>query len=168
MSALTSGLATFGAVDTYMRSVCAVIVGIIMVVIGAMIRKNPDKHTQQTTGVTHDVNCYMHNNKTRCQAQIDYTVDNKKYTFTGSYSEAISNGQTVSLFYDPKNPQDAVVQPIPQVLGILLIVFGLIVIIAAIGFAYFFSKLGQQGQAVVGGLEAAGEVASLLQPNKSN
>lgn len=168
MSALTSGLATFGAVDTYIRSACAVIIGIIMILIGAMIRKNPDKHTQQTTGVAHDVNCHTNKNNTTCDATVDYTVDNKKYTFTGTYTGNVTNGQTVSLFYDPKNSQDAVVQPIPQVLGILLIVFGIIVIIVAIGFAYFFSKLGQQGQAVVGGLEAAGEVASFFQPSNSS
>lgn len=169
MSALASGLATFGAVDTYIRVACAIVIGIIFIIIGATIKKNPDKHTSQTTGTASNVNCTTSTGKnkvTSCVASVDYTVNNQKYTFSGNYGQ-IANGQTVSVYYDPSNPGDAVGQPVPQALGTFFIVIGIILIIAGIGFGYFFSKLGQQGQAVVGGVEAAGEVASFLNPQNS-
>jgi len=167
MSTLTSGLATFGAVDTYVRVACAVVIGIIFIVIGATIKKNPDKHTSQTTGTASNVNCTTSTGKnkvTSCSASVDYTVNNQKYTFSGNYGQ-ITNGQTVSVYYDPANPGDAVGQPLPQAMGTIFIVIGIILIIGGIGFGYFFSKLGPQGQAVVGGVEAAGEVASFLRPS---
>jgi hypothetical protein len=131
-----------------------------------MIILGKDTRTQKTTGILTKVSC-----------SANTCTGTALYSLTGAPSPAPSpapfslqttwpmnsrDGQTVTVYYDPANPANASTGPIPKGLGWGLVILAALIVLIAILFMNFFSGLSNQGKAVVGGLEAVGDISSLL------
>ena len=88
-----------------------------------------------------------------------------KYSYSGTWPINSKEGQSVTIYYDPTNPSDATSGAIPKIMGWGFIGCATLVIILSILFMKFFSGLSNEGKAIVGGFEAAGNISSLLRRN---
>ena len=61
-----------------------------------------DKHTSLVKGSVTQTNCPA---SSSCPTSINYTVDGKSYTLSGSFISPLPS--TVNVAYDPKNPSDS-------------------------------------------------------------
>ena len=165
--AITSGLKTYGEIRTRIGVIVAVVVSICMCIFGWIIIVRKNKHTTATSGILSDVACSANT----CTATALYSLSGSPapspvpFRFQGIWPAGSTNGQNVVLYYDPANPTDASMGPTPKALGWGLVVCATIIIILAILFMNFFSGLSNQGKAVVGGLQAAGDVSSFFSKN---
>lgn len=165
--ALTTGLKTYGEIRTKIGVAVAVVVALVMCICGWMIVMKKETHTQQTTGTLTDVSC----SSNVCTATALYSVGGSPapspapYRLQANWPMSAKTGQSVPVYYNPANPSDASPGPVPKGFGWGLIACGAIVIILAYLFMKFFSRLSNQGKAVVGGLEAAQNLSSLFSKN---
>jgi hypothetical protein len=165
--AITSGLKTYGEIRTRIGVIVAAIVSICMCICGWMIIFSKDKHTATTSGILSDVAC----SSNACTATALYSTSGSPapspapFRYQGTWPAGSTNGQNVILYYDPSNPSDASMGPVPKMFGWGLVVVATIIIIISILFMNFFSGLSNQGKAVVGGLQAVGDVSSFLHKN---
>lgn len=83
----------------------------------------------------------------------------------GSWPINSKEGQAVTVYYDPANPTDASQGPVPKTIGWILIIVAVIIVAFSVLFMKFFSGLSNQGKALVGGFQAAGNISSLLRKN---
>jgi uncharacterized membrane protein len=170
-NALTSGLKTYGEVRTKIGVAVAVFVSIIFLIIGIVILTRKDKHTSQTTGILSNVSC----SSNACSATALYNPSGSPepspspspspYTLMGSWPINSKEGQAVTVYYDPANPSDASQGPVPKMVGWILIVVAIIIVAFSVLFMKFFSGLSNQGKALVGGFQAAGNISSFLSKN---
>ena len=165
--ALTTGLKTYGEIRTRIGVIIACVVALCMCICGWMIILGKNKNTVQTTGTLSDVNCTSN----ACTATALYdTVGSPSpspapYRFLSSWPANSTEGQNVTVYYDPANPASASMGPIPKGVGWGLVGFATLIIIIAILFMKFFSGLSNQGKAVVGGVEAVHDVSSFFKGN---
>lgn len=166
-NALTSGLKTYGEIRTRIGVVVAVIVALCMCIFGWMIIVGKDTHTQKTTGTLSNVSCTSNT----CTGTALYNLVGSPspspapYSFQTNWPANSKDGQSVDVYYDPANPASASAGPVPKGVGWGLVGCATLIIILAILFMTFFSSLSNQGKAAVGGLEAVGDISSLLSKN---
>lgn len=164
--AITSGLKTYGEIRTRIGVGIAVLISIIMCICGWLIVLKKEVHTSKTSGTLSDVNC----SSNVCTATALYNTSAGSpspapYNFQGTWPANSTDGQIVDVYYNPSNPTDASQGPVPKGMGWAFIGIATIVIILAMLFMSFFSGLSNQGKAVVGGLEAAGNISSFFKRN---
>lgn len=164
MSAITTGLGAYGKFRTYSGAVVAVIVAIIACVIGGYLIKNPDKHTASAQGTVKEVTTTSDpsSGKPVNTILVEYNVGGQNYSASGQVDKVYNKGQTVTVYYDPKNPGSNTLNPLPSWLGWAVIGIATLVALISVGFAYFFSTLSNTGKATVGGLQAAGNAFSFF------
>ena len=156
-SALKSGLGAYGAFRTYTGAIVAVLVSLSMCVLGGYLLKNPDKHTATVQGKVKTVTSVPgEKGQVTYNIVAEYNIGGKTMNVSGQVNNIYNVGQNITVYYDPNNPGDAVLQPVPSWMGWGLIGCATLIIIGSLGFAYFFSQLGNTGRAVVGGATAAG------------
>lgn len=165
--ALTSGLKTYGEIRTRIGVFVAVVVAICFCIFGWITVTAKDKHTAKTTGVLSSVKC----SSNICSATALYgpagapAPSPAPYRFTSTWGADATEGKTVDVYYDPANPSDASVGPVPKWLGWTFIGVATLILLFSYLFMKFFSGLSNQGKAVVGGLEATSDVMSFLKKN---
>jgi hypothetical protein len=165
--ALTSGLKTYGEIRTRIGVGIAVIVSLCMCIFGWMIILGKDVHTVKTSGTLSEVNCTSN----VCTATALYDTAGSTspspapYRFQSSWPANSTEGQSVTVYYDPANPASASMGPVPKGMGWGLVGVATLIIIIAILFMTFFSSLSNQGKAVVGGFEAVSDVSSFFKRN---
>jgi len=163
MSTLKNGLGAYGTFRTYSGAVAAVIISLSMCVLGGYLIKNPDKHTASVQATVKDVTQTKDpNGKTTYTMTGEYNIGGKVYAVSGQTDTVTNKGQSVTVYYDPKNPGDAVIKPLPSWIGWAMIGTATLITFLAVGFAFFFSKLSNTGKATVGGVQAAGNALSFL------
>ena len=164
--ALTSGLKTYGEIRTKIGVFVAVLFAIIFYIIGGIILAKKDTHTVKASAILSDVSCTSNG----CSATATYNVSGaaapspSSYTLNGNWPPNSKNGQSVTVYYDPKNPAD-VVQGINKFIGWILIGVATFILLFSLLFLKFFSSLSNQGKAVVGGFQAVGNISSFFGRN---
>ena len=106
-----------------------------------LVRMHRDK-TASTSGTVIKSTCNSSNNK--CIVEVEYTVNNKKYTLNYESSTIVNKGQTVKVYYDPKNPNNFVTGSTNKVLGWIFIgiaIIGIILAWASLIFTLFFKPV---------------------------
>lgn len=167
--ALTSGFKTYGEIRTRIGVIIAVVVAMCFCICGWMTVLAKDKHTAKTSGILSNVNCSANT----CTATASYGMSGSPspspspapYNFTSTWGAGMTDGKTVNVYYDPANPSDASVGPVPKLLGWTFIGVATLLILFSFLFMKFFSGLSNQGKAVVGGFEAASDVSSFFSKN---
>ena len=152
-SNLYSGAATVGKVGTFMGAISSTILGIILLIIGVSMLtliKNPQ--TSNTSGKLSGISCSTGDDcetdkngvrsctaETTCSGTATYIVNNKPYIIGYSGGQS-SNGETVTVHYDPKNPRDATTDaPFPKWIGWIFIAFAMLLFSSWIA-VYFTNK----------------------------
>jgi hypothetical protein len=74
-------------------------------------------------------------------------------------------GQSEIVRYDPANPADAANGMSDQKGGWFFLICGVLLMMCAFLIYAFFSSLSNNGKAIVGGVQAASDVSSLLYKN---
>jgi len=141
-----SGTASFGKVWSIITAVFAVIIAIAMIVGGIYViwHKSHLKEVQGTV-VKSSYNCSTHTDKdgnksTSCKVNVQYTVDGERYVKEFSTATQYQQGTEITVYYDPKDPHDAYIEPVPKAIGYLLIFGALLMAGGAIAWAYFAQK----------------------------
>lgn len=157
---VVGALGAYGKFRVYTGAVVSVVVGLCMCLSGGYMIKNPDKHSVKTTGTIKEV---IQKDSGTWEITAVYSVNNKQYTIsTLLYGPSFTKDQSVVIWYDPDNPQDGSTAGGPKWMGWAFIGAASLIILFGVGFAYFFSKLGNKGKAVVGGLQAASDTWALF------
>ena len=165
--ALTSGFKTYGEIRTRIGVIVAVVVAICFCIFGWITVMAKDKHTAKTSGILSNVNCSANT----CTATALYGMSGSPspspapYQFTSTWGAGMTEGETVDVYYDPANPSDASAGPVPKWLGWTFIGVATLLILCSFLFMTFFSRLSNQGKAVVGGLQAASDISSFFRKN---
>ncbi len=126
---------------------------------GGYLVANPDKRTSKTSGKVQDPKCTQ---GPKCTGNVSYSVNTKPYTIQAEWNQTVTSGQMVDVYYQPSQPADGTVNPIPKFMGPGFMVTGACMILCAILIGYVFSQLGNRGKAVVGGVTAASDAYSIF------
>lgn len=139
-----SGVATFGRVYATIGAVIGVIIALILIFAG--YQKLHDPHTAAVPALVSEANCSsLVRNGTvthTCVVTASYVVAGKTYTasnITVSGSAPMA-GSTITLRYNPANPQDVVSELPPREVGRMMIGLGFFVGAVSVGFAYLTYK----------------------------
>lgn len=122
---------------TKIKAVIFLLVGIILTVVGiaSMFSKYRKTQTYEiTSGKIVDAVVNAHEDSLASYAPVyQFTVDEQTYQFNSHVSTQIypDIGASVSIYYNPENPEDAFTKG-PMVLEIIETVFGIFFIICAI------------------------------------
>jgi len=154
---VVDGLAMYGRIKSTMNTIIVVIVSLIVFVVGIMWSRSSSKdpHTMIATATLRNVQCNSTfvetttksgtKSKTEhvtCTADAQYKVGAVGYTaqrlsFTGRHSD----GEQVSLWYNPVNPNDVISsKPAPPYVGYILAALACATGIGSVAYTYFMSK----------------------------
>lgn len=134
--------ATIGRAYAIYSAIGGTLLLLIFLFVGIwLVRMHRDK-TKSTTGTVLKSNCDSSNNK--CIVQIEYTVNNRKYTVNYESSSIVNTGQNVKVYYDPTNPNNFVAGSTNKALGWIFIgiaIVGIILAWASLIFTLFFKPV---------------------------
>jgi hypothetical protein len=133
-----SGAADLGRVYAIIGVVIGTLIGIAMIVGGSYVLYKKDPFTASVTGKVVSRSCFASN----CSIGVTYNVNGIAYNagFTVAIQDPYVVGSSITVWYDPSNPNSSEVQRLPHdVLGWGLIVGG-VVIIALVWFTLFLSR----------------------------
>ena len=160
-----SGLAAFGRFQAVTGAIVAVVIGIIMIVIGSFMVRDP--HTESTTAIVQNMFCgpvqttsggamAASNNRPSCTFVVTYNVNGQGYSSTFDDTQfAYHNGETVTVYYDPKNPLSISVNArTTRTIGWVLIGVGILIPVIAIATAVFAMK-SKEGAGILGAQQFA-------------
>lgn len=125
VSAIGSGVATYGKIQAVIGTILAVLIVGVLVYFG--FDRLKDKHTSSADGTIASVNspgCTPDNSNQNivtysCPVSISYTVDGKSYTISQTLiqtKQAVVNDKVV-IRYDPSNPAEGLVEFPPKTMG---------------------------------------------------
>ena len=134
--------ATIGKAYAIFSAIGGTLLLLIFLFVGIwMVRMHRDK-TASTTGKIIESKCKPENNS--CRVVIEYTVNKKTYKLDYETSSIVNKGQTIPIYYDPKNPNNFVAESKNRVLGWVFIGIAIVGIILAWGsliFTLFFKPV---------------------------
>jgi len=125
---------------------------------GGYTIKHPDTtHSGTASGTLANVICDGPDKN--CNFTANYVVDAKPYSLQGRIPCCTNNGETIPVYYDPKNPTDSqTTAPTTSSVGGLMIGGGVIVFIIGCLIAYFMSQASNNTKAMIGGASFLGSV----------
>jgi hypothetical protein len=139
-------------------SVIALFVAVvIMLVVGIVTIR--DKHTLAVVTTVQTVECKQLGNQSSCAVQLEYVVDKKTYSHltTVLLPSSIKEGENLTVYVDPKNPDDLRAVPASHGFGWALIGFAAVLAIL-FGINAYFLFTSKTYAEVVGGVELARSV----------
>jgi hypothetical protein len=148
-SAIGGGLASFGKIRAVIGAFLAVIIIIVLISFG--YDRLHDKHTAvadgHVTAITTPPGCTATPGKDittySCPVTISYSANGNTYTLTQTLTDdsAFTVGERVTVYYDPTNPSDSIVEFDPKTAAYLLfggagIIFFIVLINTILVFKY--------------------------------
>jgi hypothetical protein len=164
MDTVKGGLSTYGKFRTYSGVIVAVIVGLCFIIFGIFLVTRKDTKKANVNGSITSQSCTT-DKPPVCSGVITYTVNSKTYTINGTWGTGRSVGQSEIVRYDPAKPEDAANGMSDQKGGWFFLICGVLLMLCAYLIYAFFSSLSNNGKAIVGGVQAASDVSSLLFKN---
>ena len=154
-----SGAAGFGRIYSWISAVTGTLISICMFIFGVYIiqHKSHLKSVDgKVTNSSYDCSTQTQdkNTTTTCKFDVKYTVNNIDYEKPFSSTKVFSVGETVTIWYDPNNPDQGEFDPIPKTIGVILIVSSIFVIISVwlwvwLAQRYKFAAAGMGTAAVI-------------------
>jgi hypothetical protein len=131
-----SGMAEYGKIQAGISIVVTSVIAIIMLGIGIYLLRRKDTYTNQTTGKITKAACVTKSgNSTRqfdCNLTVEIIVNSQTYTIDNltiiSGTEYIP-GKTITVYYNPENPNEAALSKTSKWWGWGLIIVALLMII---------------------------------------
>jgi len=131
-----SDTASFGKFYAIMSAIVATFIAIGLIIAGIFIIRHRS-HLKTVNGlVSEDSTCVTivdgENKSSTCQTSVKYTINEKEYhTSLNSGTSSYRKGDSIIVFYNPLNPNDAELNPIPKGLGYGLIAVGVVTLISS-------------------------------------
>ena len=159
-SKVYSGLSTLGNVETIYSTLMGTVVIIIFITVGAFLVKSKTVFTSKytTNGIAlEDSTCSRQQNVTSCSTSYSYMIPGDKNVYKGfsnSNSNFYNKGQSLIVYYDPKNHSHSQLEPDENTLigwgliGVGVFAFLLIVINAFITYKYKPNAAYQGAQSI--------------------
>lgn len=123
---LYTGAADVGKIWATISAVLATVVAVGMVLGGIYIIYHRS-HLKYVTGkvTKSSYNCVKQSTKngaiTTCKVNVSYSIDGKSFMKTFTSSTLYKVGDDVDVYYDPTDPKDTEINPIPKWIGWALI-----------------------------------------------
>ncbi len=113
-----TGLSVIGSFGALIASIFGMIIG---------LRRLRDRHTSQAKGFIYSVQCIPSEKK--CKVEARYTADNKvqKIMLESPDPSPFSTNQEITVYYNPQNVTDAVVEAPSKTVALAILVFSIIV-----------------------------------------
>ena len=157
-------LADYGKIRTYGTAACSISIAVIVVIIGIVIMRTPNVYTSTATATTSNVNCSSSPPVT-CSLSVTFSPTGSPSPITVqnvSWSGPVSNGASVTIYYDPKDPTKCAQSQTNPKMGLFFILFGVFMALCGSSVIAVFSSLSGQSQAVIGGFEGVSNLAGAL------
>ena len=134
-SQIYDGAEEFGHIEAWIGAIFATVIGFVFVIIGIVAVSRKTSLTNNVEGKITKAICgpsYQSDNQQlyNCSIDIEYTIDNKKYTISTSKTDNFQKykGQTINIYYNPNTPEKGVIQSDnSKNVGIVFIGAGLII-----------------------------------------
>ena len=125
--------ASIGLVYSIFTTVMATIICGFAIYGGFWIKNmNADK-TEKTIGTIKEATCSKTKNDKSCIATINYTVKDVEYSVSAT-TGIVNKGQTVDIFYDPKNPNNfSLLNNTANTIGWIIIIVAIIILLSSWG-----------------------------------
>tara|TARA_B110001450_G_scaffold235334_1_gene239963 strand:+ start:648 stop:1301 length:654 start_codon:yes stop_codon:yes gene_type:complete len=129
--------ATIGIVYNVVVTIVVSILFGILIYVGFYLKNVDINKSENILGKYKNVKCREDivkdkdgNNKTVniCYAEIVYSVDEKEYIKSYKASKIVNENQPVTVYYDPNNPNDFIVEKTTYYFGLGMIIVGFIII----------------------------------------
>lgn len=144
-SDIYSGLSSIGRVESILSAVIVVAIAIIFIAIGVSLIRTP--YTAVTMATIQSVQCSAsspNDSASSCELAITYVVNGVTYN---NHVQALSDtpseyatGKSVSIRYDPANPENAMVGVNEHTMGYIMIGIAVLISIVAIANAYLTTQ----------------------------
>ena len=140
---LYDGAASFGRFIAIAWFIFLTIISIICFIVGLFFIFSKNKYSSETTGKIVGTQCPT--SATFCNSVIEYTVNNNKYKISDTTSKGSFEGATVSIVYDPANPNNAKIKGANKLivgcilLGVAIVIFGFGYLIYYVNTRYKFA-----------------------------
>jgi hypothetical protein len=125
--------ASIGIVYAIFSAIMATIICGIAIYAGIWVKNlNADK-TAKTIGTIIEATCSKTKNDKSCVATINYTVKDVEYSVSAT-TGIVNKGQTLNIFYDPKNPNNfSIFNNTTNIIGWIIIIIAIIILLSSWG-----------------------------------
>lgn len=125
--------ASFGLFMAFIQAIGVTLISLLAIGIGIYLVSMKSAYQGTTMATITNSKCTTINQGTKCVIDYEYTVNNKKYSRTGSEVQgAYVTGNKVKVSYDTSNPDNHSVLPINwKFIGWICIIIGFIMVIVA-------------------------------------
>jgi len=156
--------ATIGIVYNVVMTIVLSILFGILIYVGFYLKNLDINKTDKILGKYKNVKCREEivkdkngNNKTVsiCNAEIVYSVNDKEYIKSYKASKLVNENQPVTVYYDPNNPNDFIVEKTTYYFGLGMIIVGFIII--GLTWLWLILSIAFKPIASVSGIGAIGE-----------
>jgi len=143
---LYSGAASYGRFTSLLGLIFLSLFGIGFLCAAIYFWTTPPTHSEEVEGTITKSTCQSSlrstqsggsSSKTSCSTTVQYQVDETLYTTSLYIEKAVSEGDTITLVYNPNKPQDVQLKGMSQVL-IGFILFGVAFILIGIGVLNYY------------------------------
>jgi hypothetical protein len=159
--------ASIGIAYSIFSAVMATIICSIGIFIGFWVKNLNSDKSSKTSGTVKDAECSITKTKKStsksCVATIDYKVNNVDYSGTTTTSDIINKGQTIDIYYDPKNPNNFITNSYTNIIGWIIIVICIIILLSS--WSWLIMTLLFKPVAAASGV---GAVAGAIMPGNNN
>ena len=125
--------ATIGIVYSVFSAVIATIICGFAIYGGFWIKNMNSDKTEKTIGTIKDASCSKTKDDKSCMATINYTVKDVEYSVSAT-TGIVNKGQTLDVFYDPKNPNNfSISNNTTNTIGWIIIIVAIIILLSSWG-----------------------------------
>jgi hypothetical protein len=129
------GAASFGRFMSWVSLIVGHFIGILLIIIGIYLLMAKTDYTQTTSALIKEATCTeppvsSENKQYNCTLKLEYIVDGKQYEkMFNSTDKKYSPNTSITIFYNPKDPNDIILNGNAMKLGgVICILFGLFII----------------------------------------
>ena len=125
--------ASIGIAYAIFSAVMATIICSFMIYFGVWIKNINSENTAKTTGTVKDTVCNKTKNDKSCVATINYKVNKVEYSVSTT-TGIVNKGQTMDIYYDPKNPNNfSLSNNTTNIIGWVIIIIAVIILLSSWG-----------------------------------
>ena len=125
--------ATIGIVYTIFSAIMATIICSFAIYGGFWVKNMNSDKTEKAIGTIKEATCSYAKNDKSCVATIDYKVKDVEYSVSAT-TGIVNKGQTIDIFYDPKNPNNfSLSNNTTNTIGWIIIIVASIILLSSWG-----------------------------------
>ena len=125
--------AAIGIAYAIFSAVMATLVCSFVIYFGVWVKDMNSDKTGSTKGTIKDANCTNAKNDKSCVATVNYKVNNVDYSVSAT-TGIVNKGQTIDIYYDPKNPNNfSLYTNTTNTIGWVIIIIAIIILLSSWG-----------------------------------